>query len=248
MTGNTLFITYGLTSDLTNSNSYGYSDAIHCNYINKYNLDNINSQISLSFGNNNYFQFLNNDSLGWTGFSATNIFALVQVVDNTLFTDNSSIKPDSAGWKIYDLTTQTYGYVAGNLLSQSSFNNVTFTISVNPIEYNPRPNYTLDYLNYTNSLDTNGLNFGDETFFYGNVSTDIEAIAYNSDISISLPKESFNTSTNPTWSNTQSVLITEIGIYSDNNGIKDLVAIGKLSKPILKNSTIQRSILFGLDF
>ena len=58
LTGNTLFITYGFSSDLTNSKSYGYSDAIHCNYINKINLNSLYSEINLSFDNYNYFQFL----------------------------------------------------------------------------------------------------------------------------------------------------------------------------------------------
>lgn len=248
LTGNTLFITYGLSSDLNNTKSYGYTDTIHCNYINKISLDNINSEINLSFGNSDYFKFLSDDINGWTGFTATNIFAIVQLVDNSLFTEISDIIPNSTNWKIYDLTSQTYGYVAGNLLSKNSFINVTFKISVSSIEYAAKSIYNLDYINYTNVLSNNGLNFGDETFFYGNISSDIEAIAYNSDLSISLPKQSFNTSTNSTWSNTQPVLISEIGLYSENDGIKDLVAIGKLSKPIKKDTTIQRTILFGLDF
>ena len=248
LTGNTLFITYGLSSDLTNSKSYGYSDAVHCNYINKTTLNNINSEITLSFGNNDYFKFLNNDLAGWTGFTATKFFAIVQLVDNSLFTSVNNIKPDSTKWKVYDLTSQTYGYVSGNLLSKTSFANVSFKISVNPLYYNPKPFYTLDYLNYSDALSSNGLNFGDETFFYGNVTTDIEAIAYNTDLSISLPKGSFNASSNPTWVNTQPVLITEVGLYSENNGIKELVAIGKLNRPIKKDSNIQRSILFGIDF
>lgn len=248
LTGNTLFITYGLSSNLNNPLSYGYSDAVHCNYINKTTLNNLNSEIVLSFGDNDYFKFLNNDLAGWTGFTATIFFAIVQVVDNSLFTTINDIKPDSTKWKIYDLTSQTYGYVSGNLLSKTSFINVSFRISVNPVEYDPRPFYNLDYLNYSDALSTNGLNFGDETFFYGNVSTDIEAIAYNTDLSISLPKGSFNTSSNPTWTNGKPVLITEVGLYSENDGIKELVAIGKLNKPIKKDSNTQRSILFGLDF
>lgn len=248
LSGNTLFITYGLSSDILNPNSYGYTDAIHSNYINKLYLNNLNTEIKLSFSNSDYFKFMNNDLAGWTGYTATNIFAIVQVVDNSLFTIESDIKPDSTSWKIYDITTQTYGYVSGNLLSKDSFTNVLFTININPTEYNSKDTYTLDYLNYTDALDTTGLNFGDETFFYGNVTADIEAIAYNSDISIALPKPNFNVSTNTTWTNTQPVLITEIGLYSENNDIKELVAIGKLSKPIKKDNTIQRTILFGIDF
>jgi len=248
LTGNTLFITYGLSSDLNNPKSFGYSDAVHCNYINKTILNNLNSEVILSFGNNDYFKFLNGDPNGWTGFTATNFFAIIQVVNNSGFTNTYDIKPDSTKWKIYDLTSQTYGYGLGNLLSGNSFTNVSFKISVNPIDYDPKPIYTLDYLNYSDALSTTGLNFGDETFFYGNVSTDIEAIAYNTDLSISLPKGSFNTSSNTTWTNDKPVLITEVGLYSENDGIKELVAIGKLNKPIKKDSSIQRSILFGIDF
>ena len=55
----------------------------------------------------------------------------------------------------------------------------------------------------------------------------------------------FNQSTNTTWNETESVWISEIGIYDENN---NLVAIGKLNNPIEKNPSILRTVLFNIDF
>jgi len=42
-----------------------------------------------------------------------------------------------------------------------------------------------------------------------------------------------------------SVAISEVGIYDEN---KNLVAVGKLNNPIIKDSTISRTISFAIDF
>jgi len=55
----------------------------------------------------------------------------------------------------------------------------------------------------------------------------------------------FNSTTNPTWDGISSVAISEIGIYDED---KNLVAIGKLNNPIIKDSSITRTISFAIDF
>ena len=89
------------------------------------------------------------------------------------------------------------------------------------------------------------MGYGEEAFFFGTVRTDIRATVYTTDIPIQLPLNEFNTTTNPTWNGVESVAISEIGIYDDNN---NLVAIGKLNHPISKDATIARTIAFQLDF
>jgi hypothetical protein len=62
---------------------------------------------------------------------------------------------------------------------------------------------------------------------------------------IDLPMGFYNSTTNPTWDGMSETLISEIGIYDENN---NLVAIGKLNNPILKSDSISRNIVFSLDF
>ena len=105
--------------------------------------------------------------------------------------------------------------------------------------------YNLDYLSYPIPAETDKLCFGDEVYFFGNVETDIEADVYTSDLSINLALGEFNSTTNPTWDGISSVAISEIGIYDED---KNLVAIGKLNNPIIKDSSITRTISFAIDF
>ena len=87
--------------------------------------------------------------------------------------------------------------------------------------------------------------FGDASYFFGNVTSKIKADVYTTDISINLPLNEFNSTTNSTWNGIETVYITEIGIYDSN---KNLVAIGKLNDPVAKDATISRTILFAIDF
>jgi hypothetical protein len=112
-------------------------------------------------------------------------------------------------------------------------------------EVNAADTYDLSYLNYPTELQTDNLAWGEEAFFFGNVKTDIRATAYVTDISIVLPLNEFNSSTNPTWDGESAVSISEVGIYDEGG---NLVAIGKLNNPITKDSTISRTILFAMDF
>ncbi|NKC10614.1 hypothetical protein HAU05_26850, partial [Klebsiella variicola] len=72
-----------------------------------------------------------------------------------------------------------------------------YSLSVPDI--NIAPIYDLSYLNYPNELETDRLAWGEEAFFFGNVKTDIKAIAYTTDIPVVMPLNQFNSSTNPTW-------------------------------------------------
>lgn len=249
--GFTIFFTYGFeTDDYESTPQYGdlgYSNAIHCNYIQKLTTDNIsNKSINFYFKSATNFPFLAGQNLlNGKGWSAKRIYGIIQYVNNNIFSNVNDIKPFSDQWRKFDVTSQINGYVTNQTLSPSDLELVTFNISLG--DYNTAPIYDLSYLNYPISLpiDANKLSFGEEQVFFGNVSTEIEAIAYSSDIAISLPLNQFNSTTNLTWDQISSVQISEIGIY-DNFG--NLVAIGKLNNPISKNNSIARTIVLGLDF
>jgi hypothetical protein len=250
MTGYTAFITYELVS-LT-----GYCQSIHCNYIKKINLGTANpytQTINLNFPNTNDFRFLSSDlniiNTQGTGFTANEIYAIVQIVDNSNFLSEDEIKPDSTLWKKYDMTSQISGYVddLSFFLTPSNLTSLVFKIPL--LDYNNInlfALYDLAYLNYHNLNNSDEfLSFGDETFFFGNVSTQIKADVYTTDINIFLSLNEFNSTTNKTWNGNETVYISEIGIYDSNY---NLVAIGKLNNPVAKDATISRTIMFELDF
>lgn len=245
MAHNTAFVSYILVS--TGLTGSGYSQTIHCNYFKTIELDDANpyiQEINLNFPNADDFKFLTGNLAGGTGYSANEIYALVQVGEDIDV-------PDPSKWKTFNISSQISGY-AGAPLTAAELTSVVFKISL--LQYANTGStlfkpYTLDYLNYPSRepTDDDKLCFGASTFFLGNVTTEITAIAYTTDLSINLPLGDFNTSSNLTWEADvdESVVITEIGIYDAN---KNLVGIGKLNNPITKDESIARTIIFAMDF
>lgn len=238
MNNYTIFVTYAL---VPTGNTCGYQRAIHCNYINTLQLstdDILIQEIKLNFQNVDDFKFLSNDISNGTGYTVHRIYMMAQVIQNT----GTTVKPNSANWKYLDVTDQISGYVGG-YLTPTQLKSVVFKMPLN--NYNTYSTYTLDYLNYPSLSQTNQLCFGDETYFFGNVTTSIKADVYVTDLSINLPLNEFNSSTNSTWDGLSTVYVSEVGIYDEN---KNLVAIAKLNNPVPKDATISRTILFAIDF
>ncbi len=247
MNGNTVFISYFFES------LSGFSSAIHCNYIGRIELNDINPTIEtirLKFSNIDDFKFLNSNSGSTTGYSAHKLYALVQLIQYTDVDDLADVKPVPALWKTYELTHQIIGYPTGNtrLISPADMVGVVFEIplldyyNTGSTEFSA---YNLDYLSYPIPTETDKLCFGDETYFFGTVESEVEADVFTTDLSINLALGEFNSTTNPTWDGVSSVAISEVGIYDEN---KNLVAIGKLNNPIIKDSSITRTISFAIDF
>ena len=69
---------------------------------------------------------------------------------------------------------------------------------------------------------------------------------------VQLGAAQYVTSTNPTWLNYTAVngytnpMLTEIGLYDNENGFPDLMAIAKLQSPVERTSTQQFTI--AIDF
>lgn len=243
--GYTAFMTYmlvpasGGTTGITQG--YGYSQAIHCNYINSVQFDNIvNKEFNIYFQEEDEFKFLSPS--GGTGYSAHHLIVLSQLINNAPYDSVDDVKPIADQWKWFDVTDQIIGYVTGQTLSGADLTSTVFRVPI--AQYSLAPFYNLDYLNYPPSGATS-LSFGDETYFMGNVTTSVEAIAYTMDLAINLPLNQFNSSTNGTWESGDQVFISEIGVYDAD---MNLVGIAKLNDPIPKDSTISRSIMFALDF
>lgn len=246
--GYTVFFSYMLTSNSGESTNYGYNDAIHCNYINTLQLDSItNKEVNIFFENEEDFKFLSNT--GGTGITVNNVYVLIQLINNSSYTSISDVEPVAANWKKYNVTNQVSGYTTGGTLTLTGIDLTTTIFKVPLYLYNNvnlMVSYNLEYLNYPAvDADTNLLCFGDEEYFIGTVSTDIEAIAYSTDLAIQLPLNQYNSSTNETWDGSTEVYISEVGLYDTD---RNLVGIAKLNNPIPKDSTIARTIVFGLDF
>lgn len=241
MANYTVFTSYFFIPTGTTTKGCGYSQAIHCNYIKALPIitDSLSSEeIRISFTNPlaNEFKFLSDDITNGTGYTANKICILIQTGITTT--------PDATKWKYHDVTDQT----AGTPLTPAKLR-VTFKIPLK--DYNTYSTYNItDFISYPSKLpiDDTKLCFGDEIYFLGNVITEIHSDVFTTDLTINLPLNEFNSSTNATWDSTiDSVSISEIGIYDDSTP-KNLVAIGKLNNPIEKKNTISRTIVFAIDF
>ena len=248
-TGKTVFITYNFEGGSFEENvNYGFNETIHCNYITKLETDTLEGKdINFFFSSINDFPFMSdasdisygNNGYGWNGFKMN---AIIQIVDG-ISDSGTTISPVSSEWKKIDITNQIVNYLSGETINPTALTQTVFNVSI--IDYSLAPTYNLDYLNIANVNDNQSLSFGEETIFFGNIKTEIEAIVYSTDIAVNLPLNQFNSTTNPTWDGTTPVQISEIGIYDDNG---NLLAIGKLNYPVAKNSAVSRSILFQMDF
>jgi hypothetical protein len=246
----TIFSTYNFSSADFNTvtNNYGLSESIHCNYINRLEVDDLETNDVLGFFfPEDLFPFLAStqaDFLNGTGWTATQINVIVQIVEG-ISSGDTVIEADPTQFRIFDVTSQLVNHTLDSAISKESLLSSVFNISQS--QYLAGSLYDLSYLNYPTNLpiDDNRLAFGEESFFFGNVATRIGARVFTTDISVPLPLNQYNSTTNPTWDGVSPVQITEVGIYDDNN---ELVAIGKLNFPIEKDSTKFRTIAFELDF
>jgi len=127
--------------------------------------------------------------------------------------------------------------ITGFILDKLKDNNATTYSAIQALNLPP------------NTQPTN-LQFGDERFFYGNLTTYIGATIYKTIFNISVNAGQFDSTTNPTRStnpatNPATIKITEVGIYDSSN---NLVCIGKLSTPIPLSGGNTIMLELSMDF
>jgi hypothetical protein len=224
-----LWVSYMLGS------STGFTTALPClNYSTINPSKNVATDIYLSFPNGG-FGFLSNFS-NWTGYTADKFYVLLK---KTISGDTYN----PSGWTIYDMTSSVRNQTTGFPMVGSNLNSSKIRLSWSALTYGNQFNIT-DYMTYNTTNST--LQLGDEDFLFGNISTDIGATVYQTNLLCVIDETMFNRSVNPTFNVfTGTPYISEVGIYSDD---KDLVGIAKLATPVIKsrqNSTIYQ---INLDF
>jgi hypothetical protein len=147
-------------------------------------------------------------------------------------------RPDPSAWKQYDFTTTAITGVSGQTIDPKLLENQSplatgFVLDL--LKGNAATTFSLiSLLNLPDNNSPQNLQFGDERFFYGNLSTYIGATIYKTIFDIRVNSSEYAATTNSTRSidtttNPPSIKVSEVGIYDTD---KNLVCIGKLSTPV----------------
>ena len=223
-------------------NHSAFTESLHCNYYTQIcgtdpDCPPDTADVTIRFGNE--FPYLVSDG-SQSGFSANQMIALVQKVD-------AGERPDPTAWYEIDLTPQMSATTMNGNLTVSGITGTTFVISNSAYTDAEDNNDLYDLSNYidlpTNNQPGVTLNFGDEYYFYGNISSDIQATIYVMNYKCNLGPTQYLTSQNPTWSTSQAPYVTEVGLYDSN---KELMIISKIQSPEKRQGVQQYTI--KLDF
>ena len=182
------------------------------------------------------------------GFYAHNFRLLYQIVSNQ--TD----RPDPSAWKVYDYTTTAITSSAGQsidpklLENQSPLANGFYLDKLKDVSATTFS--LINTLNLPLNASPEKLNFGDERFFYGNLSTYIGATIYKTIFGITISSDEYDSTTNATRSvdpatNPANIKISEVGIYDSD---KNLVGIGKISTPVALKNGNTITLELSMDF
>jgi hypothetical protein len=240
--GDRLYITYQLEDTIYKTTG------MHCNkYIYEEYTGSPYQDVSIKFESG--FPYLKADG---SGIRADQIHILYQIVPN-----GNSL--NQTAWSTKNVTGDILNHTSGQI-SATNLVQTTFYLTGRDISGGAAPcdgyissAYTMTNFVDVSTVDTD-LQFGDEYFFYGSLETDIMATIYEMKHVVQLGTGEFETSLNPTWvdySNATSNpphdrLITEIGLYDNENGVPDLMAIAKLQSPVKR--TNQQQFTITIDF
>lgn len=247
-TGDKLYMTYLLAN--TGSGTTG----LHCNYYvsETKSVGELAFDVGFTFGSE--FPYLRDLATNATGFDADRLYILVQLVPN-----GSTLDP--ANWEYKDVTNEIPNHLYGNKILATNLIGKTFYITADYTDpacsnYTDMVSYNLNnFILIPENGKTGELQFGDEYFLYGTLETDIMATIYEMKHIVQLGTNQYLTSTNPTWVDynlavapapAADIKITEIGLFDNENGFPDLMAIAKLQSPVLRSGTQQFTI--AIDF
>jgi PKD repeat protein len=224
--GVTYYVTYRLREDGTPSSggtSFGLGNAgldpLHCRYVKAINVANATTLLQISADASKWY---NTDSTNLSGFTVGN----VDVIVGTGLTSTNYPDPDSFK---YSAVTTSYGDLQNGVAVP---NYVDLSLP-----------YTLDDGFVSGNTD---MHFGIEDIGLFKLTSTAQAVTYKMSTTCVAKNTEFNTTQNPTHalSDSESVYITEVALYNENN---ELLMVGKLNKPIEKNDKKFVTIKMELD-
>ena len=254
--GYSYYVTYITESDsaYSSGSSYGYPQSLPCQYIQRIDgaLDsNLNPLYLRGYFNTSFFPYLRNssgmNSFSGTGWNANKVQLLVNKVDLTINPGTSIDTIPTDGWKLISSGIGNGIYTgATNSLTIDPSDLAGFQFVVSQEDYDSGSTYVLNSNFYDNN-DSNGLTFGDESFFFGNITASIMATTFKSVMTIIAPDNQFNSTNNLSFNSLldSNTYLTEVGILNNDN---ILVAVGKPTYPIKKNSSRYLAFQLEIDF
>jgi len=243
----TMYLTYSFE----NSTGTGLTTTLPCQYYTKITNNTSNTKdIQFKIGDIDLLPYMRKEekvTYDGMGFSAREFKVLYQIVND------ADDRPLADAWKEYDFTSTAITSVTGEtidplLLEVQNPISTGFLIDSN-VNSSATTFSIMSSLNMMTNSNNNGLQFGDERFFYGNLETYIGATIYKTVFNLNISADDFKTTSNPTRLNSSTnppdIEVTEVGIY-DTTGV--LVMIGKLSAPVKLSSGNTIMVELAMDF
>ncbi len=171
-----------------------------------------------------------------TGWVCNTISLLIKEVDTA--SDPGLDRLSSDGWRIVDDASYYAGDDGNDVINPSYVQAHEFIVSQSDMDtslpYYLHSGHTIN-IDFRSSGATNAMTFGNEQFFYGNVTTTTKRTKYKTAFSLQMPQDEFNTSNNSTFDPDIDIhtYLTEVGILDNENR---LVAVGKFTQPVEKNN------------
>lgn len=243
--------------------SFGYGQGLHCADVKllEGSTDSNGNTQYLEASFEEFFPFMRNSSnmdasssFSGTGWNGNKVQLLVNEFDTDDELDLGTLSPDN--WKRIS-TTVGNGIYTGDTgdttIDPLKLAGHKFVVSQE--DYDSGTTYSLDTMFKTGITS---LDFGNESFFYGNIDACIEAVCYRTEIFVPVLPERFNVSVeNNSFEDSpfegvpgdnfgrSATYITEVGVL-DSDG--NLVAVGKPTYPIRKSSGRYLQFNLEIDF
>lgn len=245
--GETMYLTYVLENNIVS----GITTSMPCQkYIKITNNTPSAKDVAFRINETDLLPFMRKIESGYDGygFYADTFKLLYQIVSEP------NVRPDAGNWKQFNFTSTAITGSANETIDPKLLEIQTPTtigFVLDSLKNVSATTYSIiQSLNLPPNTQPSYLQFGDERFFYGNLSTYIGATVYKTIFDIRVNAGQFSLTTNPTRStnpaaNPPTIKITEVGIYDSD---RNLVCIGKLSNPVPLSGGNTIMLELSMDF
>jgi hypothetical protein len=250
--GKTYFVSYLMESNVSGSDSFGFTNPAPCGYIKQIDgQSDINGNpqyLSVQFPTNSfpYMRTTAAISATGTGWNAQRVKILINEQDITYGYKPGNVPSNGwvvmSGQGIFDCTTAN---PSTTTIDPVALNSYQFVMSREDyLSGATNGNFTL-WSGHTSNGDY--LTWGDEAFFFGNIDAQVFNTLYKTIITVVASNYEFNQSNNDSYSslNDEYTYITEIAILDSQN---QTVAIGKPTYPLRKSNARYLAFQLQIDF